>query len=369
MPDKKMSVSEATKILGALSLRWLDPRDSFRDRAVKCLVKKGGYSISMAEAALDATFSELTQKKLWTLLRSEIGNPLYLDSFQRDPVAGRLTFAKAPKTILHILSSNIPNASIWSVVMGLLIQSDNLVKLSQDDSGVLELYLLSLKKASHKLFRRVKRLPASHNAIRPYLRSADVVVCYGADDTVNSVRSQVDPKKIFVGYGHRISFAIILKEALTQKNVSQLASELAKDAWMVDGRGCLSPATVFVESGGEVSVENFEKLFRKKLRHLYEGDASDLRSRSNQVISSLKVPIQAFKSFEQVAQKLKAQSAYLQAVALEGGEARKKQIAARLNEIGFNRICRAGRMQFPPITWHHDGKLNLASWLTWSNQE
>ena len=38
-------------------------------------------------------------------------------------------------------------------------------------------------------------------------------------------------------------------------------------------------------------------------------------------------------------------------------------------ELGVTRFCPAGRMQFPPLTWHHDGRSTLADLVTWIDAE
>lgn len=38
-------------------------------------------------------------------------------------------------------------------------------------------------------------------------------------------------------------------------------------------------------------------------------------------------------------------------------------------ELGATRFCPAGRMQFPPLTWHHDGHAPLAELVTWIDSE
>ncbi len=37
--------------------------------------------------------------------------------------------------------------------------------------------------------------------------------------------------------------------------------------------------------------------------------------------------------------------------------------------LGVSRFCPAGRMQFPPLTWHHDGRAPLADLVTWVDSE
>jgi hypothetical protein len=34
-------------------------------------------------------------------------------------------------------------------------------------------------------------------------------------------------------------------------------------------------------------------------------------------------------------------------------------------ELGVTRFCQASKMQYPPLTWHHDGQLTLGSLVTW----
>ncbi len=363
----RSSVLTIARSLGVLSLRWLKPNDPHRLKAVKRLVDRSGYTPMMAHAALDATFQELTESKLIQFLRSEIGDPLYLDGFVRDKNSDRMSRALGPRTILHIFSSNIPNAAIWSLVMGLLVKSDNIAKTSQHDAGVLEIYLETLKKYAPVLRKRIKHISSGHSAIKPYLKTADVIICYGDDETIRQVRSGSDPEALFVGYGHRISFAIVLKESLVEKSISKLAKDLAVDTWMVDGRGCLSPAAIYVQSGGEVSARTFEDLYRRKLNDLYQDGSADYSTRSQRIISSLKVRVHEFKNIGSVISSLKSKRSHLQAAALEASPKDRPQIAKQLSDLGFNRICRAGQMQYPPITWHHDGKPNIASWLTWTD--
>ena len=59
----------------------------------------------------------------------------------------------------------------------------------------------------------------------------------------------------------------------------------------------------------------------------------------------------------------------LQAVALEAGTVRRKKITQRLSEMGVTRITRAGRLQFPPLCWHHDGTFNFSNWVRWTDLE
>jgi hypothetical protein len=49
------------------------------------------------------------------------------------------------------------------------------------------------------------------------------------------------------------------------------------------------------------------------------------------------------------------------------------RLSSRLENVflglGVSRFCAAGRMQFPPLTWHHDGRSSLADLVTWIDSE
>jgi hypothetical protein len=49
------------------------------------------------------------------------------------------------------------------------------------------------------------------------------------------------------------------------------------------------------------------------------------------------------------------------------------ELSTRLESIfiklGVSRFCAAGRMQFPPLTWHHDGRPSLTDLVTWIDFE
>jgi hypothetical protein len=53
----------------------------------------------------------------------------------------------------------------------------------------------------------------------------------------------------------------------------------------------------------------------------------------------------------------------LQAASLECAPREREAVERKLQRLGFNRVCRAGALQFPPVDWPHDGRPNFAGWL------
>jgi hypothetical protein len=41
--------------------------------------------------------------------------------------------------------------------------------------------------------------------------------------------------------------------------------------------------------------------------------------------------------------------------------------AGDLARMGVHRVCPIGQMQRPPLSWHHDGRPNLADLVSWTD--
>jgi hypothetical protein len=401
------------KSLGGLSEKWLRPNFSFRKLAGRQLVEQSKFEEAMAGELIDSLFRELTAAKLLTLLKNEISNPKSLDDFQKNPISGHASYAQGPALITHIFSGNIPNPSVISFVLGMLVKSANIGKLSSKDQGFLEIYIESLKRHDRKLALTNLLLdPSDRQTLKTAIEQSNLVVGYGSNQRLREIQEIVPSRTSFIAYGHRVSFGLYAKEALTPKHIKSLARSTARDIWMADQRGCLSPLVIFAQKGGKVAVMDFAKGLAEALEMISEKNgrkpdfnrvvkAQNIQNRyqfkkiSGQSaqfwLSSPKglwgvyydekikelvlsegnqqIYVKAFSEFNEVFQVMAPLEKYLQAVSLEAPPNIRHTLARRLALLGVNRITRAGRMQTPPVTWHHDGKPNLAGWLTWTDLE
>ena len=405
-------VRSIVEALGRLSRLWLKKGYPYRKKAVHRLVSRSGFTAPMAQAMLDALFRELTAPKLWALLKTELGDPRVLDEFRRDPVSGNRVRARGPEFITHVFSANVPNPSILSFVFGMLVKSANVGKLSARDEGFLDIYLDSLRSLDPKLAGVNSLIPPGRKDIlEKVLKISKAVVAYGQNETLEELRAQV-PSAAFFGYGHRVSFGLYTRGALAERSVRALAMKTARDVWMMDQRGCLSPVTVYVQKGGGVTPFRFSAMLAEKLEKLSAGERKVfpltriLGSESVKDIFKIKkikgekiemweprrkgawlvaydekpgaaawlsggqrVTVKAFGNVREVFRVLPLLRNSLQAVALEALGRERAALAERLSALGVNRVCRAGKMQEPPIFWHHDGRPNLAEWVTWTDLE
>ena len=368
----------------------------------------------MAKALLDALFSELTAPKLASLLRSELSQPQMLDQFLREKENKRAILVQGPRKIFHIFSSNIPGAAVTSFILGLVVQSQNIGKTSERDAGFLRIYLDSLKAHDPELGKRCRLIRADDRMTAARcMRRADLVVAYGSEESLKEIQKNIPARTPFIRYGHKISFSLLTKEVLSPRNAKRLADRTAHDVWMADQRGCLSPSTVFVQKGGKIRPERFSELIANALGGLEKSEPMGprrglseflhyRRDQEQALISKIKnkkalvwqsqvaarwtvlydgkpelvssgpgqrISVKGFRKLEDLRASLRHSGPSLQAAALECAGADRAKLARWLSRFGVNRVCRAGRLQHPPLTWHHDGRPNLADWLHWTDLE
>lgn len=294
----------------------------------------------MGEALLDTLFSELTETKLRAM--------------PRPPAAFR---AAKGKLVVHVTPANVPNPSVTSLVLGLLAGAKNAVKVSRRDAGLLRVYAESLKAHAPGLAKDVETF-SSREKVLERLKEAALVVAYGDNETVKRLRLLTPKATPFIANGHRVSVAVFTKEVLTPA----LAKAAALDAWMVDRRGCMSPDVFLVEGGPRTAA--FVSRLGREIERLHAGPVSFERAlqrkaaRAKDLIMALKgesasgsVPVKIFGSPRELERLLSPYRGKLQAAALEAPPRRRKALEAVLKNLGAGRICRAGRMQRPPLTW------------------
>jgi hypothetical protein len=165
-----------------------------------------------------------------------------------------------PQLIAHFLAGNVPAPGIVSICCGLLLKSANLVKVSGRDSVFPTLFVESLRTVDPELADCVAVLDwrrEERELTQAALAEADAVIAYGDDETIGTLRAMCPTNARFIGYGHKLSFAVVSREALKQEEVASLAEAAAFDVSVYDQQGCMSPHVFYVEKGGDVAPRDF----------------------------------------------------------------------------------------------------------------
>ena len=336
--------------------------------------------------------------ELLRLLRSQLGHVDALDSwFVRDGIRIR---ARAPKMIYHICAGNLAVSAWTSLAHGLLLGARNVVKLPSDreDSSTRREILDFIRGLPAPL----RKLVETHRALdTDLLDQADVIVAFGSDTTMKSLRAMSHWDQKFIAHGHALS---LLWLADPNHLTPRQARACAVDVLTYDQLGCLSPQAIYVPPG-----TNFDALGRK-LAHALEtqwehltkkparplpvaariAEARDLAHALGHRVwlppknhlgwTLIHDPDPTFHpsplhgviylrqaSESQLPTALASVAGRISTVGVAG------QLSSRAESIflnlGVTRFCAAGDMQFPPLTWHHDGRSSLADLVTWIDFE
>ena len=140
------------------------------------------------------------------------------------------TTARLPKNIVHIISGNTPHAAFQTLLNGVLLGAQNLLKLPSQTLLNFEIPI------PLQPFVEVSRELPAH-----WIPKADAMVVFGSDNTIRHFQSLCPLEIPFVGHGHRIGIAII--DEPTPK-AAQLA---ARDIGLFNQSGCLSLQTIYLK--------------------------------------------------------------------------------------------------------------------------
>ena len=249
------SPREIATVLGRIGRRFSDPADVLRQEALRLLPTTASLSHPMASAVLDGMVADWTAERLVVLVDAEFG--ARRPSQAGAPAVHRTLHRVPPRLCVQIVSGSVPGVTVNAMLRSLLVGAPTVVKPGRGDAVLPVLFARALAEEDPGLAGSLAVLywaggPADR--VDELLAAADVVVVYGSDETVKSIRSRVPVTTRVIGYHHRVSVAVIGRDALDEPSI--VARELAEAVAMFDQRGCVCPQMVFVEGSAE-AVEQF----------------------------------------------------------------------------------------------------------------
>jgi acyl-CoA reductase-like NAD-dependent aldehyde dehydrogenase len=406
--DRVLQHHDTDAIVAALAQtasRWLAPDSPWRARAAAEAPACTGFSPEMIHEAVRLTFGEWTREALQEMLERELGSARALDDFCP---RGRLRAkASGPRLIAHILAGNVPPPGILSIGCGLLLRAGNLVRPSSRDPVFPRLFVESLREADAELAELVAVLDWDKEQTPAALSEADAVIAYGEDRTIETLRTLAPPSAKFVGYGHRLSFAVVAKEAMRGASLPAVAEAAAFDASVYDQQGCLSPHVFYVEEGGELGGREFAAALAGAMAAyqarvprgtlsveeaavaLQTRQAWEFRAASDRRVSvwagrdwtvvyednpaftvsclNRTVFVKPTEGLQRVVEQVRPLGGKISTVGVAPLNARAMALAGELARLGVHRVCPIGRMQRPPLAWYHDGRPNLGDLTRWTD--
>jgi hypothetical protein len=416
-----LSARRTQSLVRALCLtaeNWLDDEYPLRRIALEQGPAHTGFPRATLIAGLDAFFKKLNGEALEALLLQELGHLQRLDSMSAPPTehrTQRLALAAGPELLVHITGGVVPDPVLHSIVLGVLMRSAQFVKCARGTSFIPRLFAHSLRQTEPKLGAciEIAEWPGGTEDIeRELFSQAQCVTAMGSDATLAAIRAKLPARVRFVGYGHRVSFGFITRDALGGWRFKKIVHAAVDDVVAWNQLGCLSPHVFYVEDPATGDAERFASQLAIELAHressdprgdvhtetasritlmrgfyevrqahglqtrqwasagstawtvIYEADARFQVSCLNRFIYVKAVA--SLKDALEGADRLQGQ---VSTVGLGATEGEREDLATQLAHWGVTRVCELGRMQHPPITWRHDGRPALGDLVTWTDWE
>jgi hypothetical protein len=409
------STSSIVGILGAVAQSWIEPGAPFRRLAIERGMAETGFSQQTIARGLDTFFQQLTVENLNALILQDLGHAERLDRFTSDRITNTAALARGPELLVHIAAGNIPNPTILSIVLGFLVRSAQFVKCARGTSLLPRLFAHSLYQVEPKLASclEIAEWKGGTEPLEAALfAETDCVTATGSDETLAAIRGRLPARVRLLEYGHRLSFGYVASDALSRFELKKTVQRAALDVAAWDQLGCLSPHVIYVEHGSAVSAELFGEMLAEQLalleaeqprgkipaeesaaiasrRSFYEiraasvGDAKLWRSDGSTAwtvvyeadaqfqVSCLNrfVYVKPVAHLTDALHHAEIVRGKVSTVGLAASADKAQELAMQLARWGALRICPLGRMQDPPLTWRHDGRLALGDLVTWTDWE
>ncbi|MDD4932797.1 MAG: acyl-CoA reductase [Methylacidiphilaceae bacterium] len=344
-------------------------------------------------APLCSRFPELGipgHQDLRRLLTVALGRWDALDGFV--PYGRGWSRAIAPRSIYHVLASTLPVSGWRSALEGLLLGSENLLQCPEQQMGAMVRFREALPPALRKL---VHILPSY---AEDAFASADAIIVFGRDETVQLFRARCRNDQIFLAHGHRAS---LLWLGAVRRPTTRLVEGIVQDLVEYDQAGCLSPQCLVLEP--EAAVLPLAELLARVLSERARLDPIPRRPEEAAKIREARTMARALgwplwedgdglqwtlivRDVPQFQPTCGHRVLYLDKVPRERLENWLDPLRGHLSAVGVvgrvplsvqqlfwrlgaSRCCRVGTMQSPPPLWHHDGRIPLVDLIRWVDWE
>lgn len=348
---------------------------------------------SYIEQARRMFCGEYLRRRLKTELGEGYGKPYpYTPLFEEYEV----TEKQCPLgVLLHIAAGNADGLPAFSVLEGLLTGNINILKLPAAEGGISVRLLRELIQVEPALTEYIYVFDYSSKDIEhieQLISAADAVVVWGGKEAVSALRRLVPPNVRLIEWGHKISFAYVTENGMTESGMNGLAENIARTGQLL----CSSVQGVFVDTDDMESVYDFcerflpilekvvrrtpqrygvgiqaqsaLKLYNEELEGIYrgsrifKGENCSLTAYTDKTLDTAigfgNVWVRPLPHAALI-RVLRPYKNYLQTVGLLCADSERESIAEKLFQTGVVRICPGEHMSTTYCGAPHDGEYSL----------
>jgi len=239
---------------------WSEREFARRRTAEAALVARTGYAPNVVTIALDRLFESCRREALEASIIGEIGALEALDGFIARPDRPSL-YARGVDRVAIISSQTTIGVALPATLFALIAKTRVLVKDRAD--GLIGAFAESLFERDQRFAETLTVQQWEGASGHETLDKADVVVAYGGDAALCAIRNTLPGATRFVGFGPRVSAALLTPVTLQDAIRREAAlRSIADDALLYDAEGCLSLHILFVQSALQDVAERADELGR-----------------------------------------------------------------------------------------------------------
>src|SRR5208282_5162337 len=367
------------KIADALAVvleRWRDRALVRRRETIARVSRRLGFSVALLDESLDALLAPFTREAL-------------------NHLAGRIV--TRCELLGFVMAGNVAGAGLHEVAIALLGGAGLIIKTASREPFFFDEFARTLAEENPAIGGRVSVLNWSRDnddLVAALRADADLIVAYGDDATISRLGGSTG----LIGFGSRLSGAVVTRSALLKPDASEIARNLARDVTLFEQLGCLSPHHVFVESDRESDMIRFAGSLAAAMRALADRlpPSSDLELEDAAALRSVReiarwraiagdpleiiegpglswavivdrdarftaspglrcVNVSMFRDAADLRARLAPAAGRLEAFAIAGDGEEAASLRAVLGNAGVSYLAAPGAMQSPPLTWRHGG--------------
>jgi len=394
-------------ILDQFSKMWNADSELYR-LALTGLSQESSFSEMELRKTLDILPTLLSRSNLEARINGEFGNLNILDRFTKTPHFQGFVKAVPSGVLLHVTAGNVFLSSIDSLVMGLITKNVSILKVSSQNKFFPSFFAQSLidfdKKQIISNKFSILTWKGGDSRIENLLKKkVNTIVAWGGEEMIKSYRENLPNNVKLLDFGPKISFQVITKKGLLNKNLAEVAKAIAADITPWDQAACSNPQNLFLERGinskelmhelekafknsesrGEISEDENVEVLKEYYRGLYSelidggkvinGKDFLIHSEKNKILRpsplNRSLIIKEFDSIDELTANLEGFSYYLQSCSYLLSDTEKEDVLSLLALTGIKRFAPLGTITYGMNGAPHDGRYVLRELISFIGDE
>ena len=256
-----MTTAQVLDFLAAVGERLSRPDHPARDWIEHISAPLLGCNPRMLAVDYETIESFLTWREAAIFLETDLGDAAILDEWCS--VGESLQRAYPIGLAVHLMVGNLPLASAFTMIRGLITRNRNLAKLpSRDPVFPLMLGLTMIEvDPSHPLTRATTMgyWARDSEAMREALKAADLICAWGGADAMELVHSLAIPPTRIQEFGPKRSCSLVVLEGLSEVEVWAAARRVVMDSFFYEQEACFNAQRVFVVGDCAAFIPHLER--------------------------------------------------------------------------------------------------------------